>query len=266
VTDAIGEAARLMADGGVVVLTGAGMSEEAGIPTFRDPGGLWDRFDPSEFGTWQGLAGLATSRPDDLAEFLAALRRALAGARPGPGHVALARLEEAGLVEAVVTQNVDGLHQEARSRRVIEIHGSFLRHRCLRCGRTDTVTRDEVCEGLERAVVGLRQAFVPSFESILPRCSSCGGPARPDFVAFGETLRDFEEAERLATECRVLLAVGTSGEVFPAASLPETARSAGARVVVIAAGPTAVAADVVIQGKAGEVLPRLAEASLAAKD
>lgn len=265
-TPAIEEAARLVTGGGVLVLTGAGMSEEEGIPTFRDPGGLWDRFDPSDFGTWQGLTRLATSRPDELAEFLAALRRAFAGARPGPGHVALARLEEAGLVEAVVTQNVDGLHQEAGSGRVLEIHGSFLRNRCLLCGHADTVTREEVCLGFDRAVVALRQAFVPRFESLLAKCSSCGGPSRPDFVAFGEMLHDFAEAERLAGECRVLLAVGTSGEVYPAASLPDLARSAGARVVVIASGPTAVAADVVIAGKAGEVLPDLADATLAAKE
>jgi NAD-dependent deacetylase len=164
-----------------------------------------------------------------------------------------------------VTQNVDGLHQEARSRRVIEIHGSFLRIRCLRCGRTEAVTREELCEDLDRAVGGLRQAFVPSFESLLPKCPSCGGPSRPDFVAFGEPLHGFAEAERLAAHCRVLLVVGTSGEVYPAASLPETARSAGARVVVVASGPTAVAAHVVIEGKAGEVLPALAEAALAAK-
>lgn len=264
-TPALQEAARLVAGGGALVLTGAGMSEEAGIPTFRDPGGLWDRFDPSDFGTWHGLAGLATSRPDELAEFLAALRQAFAGARPGPGHTALARLEEAGLIEAVVTQNVDGLHQEAGSRRVLEIHGSFLRNRCLVCGRTDSVTRDEVCRGLDRAVVGLRQAFVPSFESLLPKCSTCGGPSRPDFVAFGEVPHDFVEAERLARECQVLLAVGTSGEVYPAASLPETARSAGARVVIVAAGPTSVAADVVLQGKAGRLLPELANAALSAR-
>jgi NAD-dependent deacetylase len=262
VTAGVEEAARIVAGGGVVVLTGAGMSEEAGIPTFRDPGGLWDRFDPSDFGTWQGLAGLATSRPDELAEFLAALRRAFAAARPGPGHRAVARLEEAGLVEAVVTQNVDGLHQEAGSRRVVEIHGSFLRNRCLACGRADSVSREEVCVGLDRAVVGLRQAFVPSFESLLAKCSSCGGPARPDFVAFGELLRDFQQAEDLAARCRVLLAVGTSGEVYPAASLPETAREAGASVVVVAWGPTSIAGDVLVEGKAGRVLPALAEAAL----
>ena len=263
--DELEEASALVAEGGVVVFTGAGMSEESGIPTFRDPGGLWDRFDPTEFGTWQGLARLATGRPDELAEFLAALRSALAGARPGPGHGALARLEEAGLVDAVVTQNVDGLHQEAGSRTVLEVHGSFLRLRCLLCGRTDSVTREELLRELDRAVVGLRAAFIPSFESLLPKCSSCGGPSRPDFVAFGERLQDFEEAERLAARCRTLLAVGTSGEVYPAASLPVRARSAGAKVVVIASGRTALTADVLLEGKAGEVLPKVAAAALAAK-
>lgn len=263
-SDPLGEAARLLAGGGVVVLTGAGMSEEAGIPTFRDPGGLWDRFDVAQFGTWRGLAGLATSRPDVLAEFLAALRRAFAGARPGPGHRALARLEGAGLVEAVVTQNVDGLHQEAGSRSVVEIHGSFLRNRCLACGRAEAASREEVCAGLDRAVVGLRQAFVPSFESLLPKCSSCGGPARPDFVAFGEMLHDFARAEELAARCRVLLAVGTSGEVYPAASLPQMARSAGATVVVVASGPTSLAGHLLVEGKAGRVLPELVDAALGA--
>jgi NAD-dependent deacetylase len=263
VSAALEEAVRVVAGGGVLVLTGAGMSQEAGIPTFRDPGGLWDRFDPSEFGTWQGLARLATSRPDELAEFLAALRRAFAAALPGAGHRALARLEEAGLVDGVVTQNVDGLHQEAGSRRVIEIHGSFLRNRCMACGQADAVTREELCAGLDHSVTALRQAFVPSFESLLPKCSSCGGPARPDFVAFGEMLHDFLEAEDLAARCRVLLAVGTSGEVYPAASLPEMARSAGATIVVVASGPTSVVGDVLVEGKAGRVLPALAEAALA---
>lgn len=238
------------------------MSEESGIPTFRDPGGLWDRFDPAEFGTWHGLAGVALSRPHELAEFLATLRRALGDARPGPGHRALARLEEAGLVRGVVTQNVDGLHQEAGSGHVLEIHGSFLGSRCTACGHSETVSREDACAGLDRAVVGLREAFVPSIESLLPKCSRCGGPARPDFVAFGEPLHDFAEAERLAAQSNVLLAVGTSGEVHPAASLPETARAAGAKVVVMAAAPTLIDADVFVQGKAGDMLPALAEAVL----
>jgi NAD-dependent deacetylase len=255
------EAAAAMAGGGVVAFTGAGISAESGIPTFRDSGGLWDRFDPGEFGTWEGLAGVAVTRPDALAGFLAELRRALAEARPGPAHAALVRLEEAGLLDAVITQNVDGLHQEAGSRRVVELHGSFLRQVCLVCGRRRGIDRATVVEDLDRAVAGLRAAFVPSLASLLPRCRNCGGPARPDFVAFGEAVQDYEEAERLITASQVLLVVGTSGEVFPAALLPEEARTAGATVVEVATGPTSIKANVRLEGEAGTFLPALAGAA-----
>jgi NAD-dependent deacetylase len=111
-------------------------------------------------------------------------------------------------------------------------------------------------------VAGLRAAFVASLASLLPRCSVCGGPARPDFVAFGERLQDFDRAERLAASCRVLLVVGTSGEVFPAASLPGTASRAGATVIDVSAGPTDVAADLRLVGRAGVVLPALVDKAL----
>jgi NAD-dependent deacetylase len=253
------EAAALLAGGGVVAFTGAGITAESGIPTFRDPGGVWDRFEPEEFGTWEGLARVAASRPDDLASFLSELRRALAPARPGPAHRALVRLEEAGLLDAVVTQNVDGLHQEAGSRRVVELHGSFRRRVCLVCLRSEHVGREAFLEDLDRAVAGLRSAFVPGLASLLPRCPSCGGPARPDFVAFGEPIKGFPEAERLVRSSRVLLVVGTSGEVFPAAGLPQVARSG--RSVVVEVGPEAgfVDADVRLEGPAGSVLSSLVE-------
>jgi NAD-dependent deacetylase len=255
----IEEAARVLAGGDVVAFTGAGISAESGIPTFRDPGGVWDRFDPGEFGTWEGLMGLAVSRPDELAAFLSELRRAIGDARPGPAHEALAALEGAGIVEAVITQNVDGLQQDAGSGRVIEVHGSFRRVACLACGHHKTVGRDRFLEDVDRAILGLRTAFVPSLASLLPRCSRCGGPARPDFVAFGQALQHFDEAENLARGCRVLLVVGTSGEVFPAATLPETASRAGAVVVEVAPGPTDIEADLRLEGQAGAVLPRLAK-------
>ena len=172
----IEEAAAHLRGGGVVAFTGAGISAESGIPTFRDPGGIWDRFDPWDFGTWDGLMRTAMSRPDALADFLAELRRALAQARPGPAHLALVRLEEAGLLEAVITQNVDGLHQEAGSREVVEIHGSFARTTCLVCGHRERVTREAFLEALDRAVTVLRSAFVPSLAALLPLCSRCGGP------------------------------------------------------------------------------------------
>ncbi|MGH2740755.1 MAG: SIR2 family NAD-dependent protein deacylase [Actinomycetota bacterium] len=256
---AIEEVARLVAGGGVVAFTGAGISAESGIPTFRDPGGLWERYDPSDFGTWDGVMRTAMSAPDRLAEFLSELRKVFGEARPSAAHRALARLEGAGLVEGVVTQNVDGLHQEAGSTHVIEVHGSFARVSCLAAGHRSAVTREEFLEGLDRAILGLRTAFVPSFASILPRCPECGAPARPDFVAFGEAVHDLEQAERLVAGCRVLLVVGTSGEVYPVAGLPHEARASGATVVEIAKGETFVEADLRLRGEAGTVLPAIAQ-------
>jgi NAD-dependent deacetylase len=263
VTGSLHEAASLVAGGRVVAFTGAGISAESGIPTFRDPGGLWDRFEPSEFGTWDGLSWAAVSRPDALASFLAELRRTLAVARPGPAHLALARLERAGLLEAVITQNVDGLHQEAGSGRVIELHGSFARLVCLTCGTRWKVLRSVFLEDLDRAVDGLRSSFVPSLASLLPRCPDCGGPARPDFVAFGEPVQRLEEAVALSRASRVLLVVGTSGEVFPAARLPNEARAAGATVLEVATGPTLIEADLRLEGPAGVVVPSLASMAAA---
>ena len=255
----IARAGELIRGGGVVAFTGAGISAESGIPTFRDPGGVWDRFDPEEFGTWEGIARLAMTRPDALAEFLAELRRVFSAARPGAAHRAIAGLDQAGLVDGVITQNVDGLHQDAGSRNVIEVHGSFLRTRCLACGRTGEQTRELVSQNLERAVTGLRTAFVPSLASLLPGCENCGGLARPDFVAFGEAVRRMPEAQALARSSRVLLVVGTSGEVFPAAALPEEARAAGSTILEVGTGPTFIEADLRLEGQAGEVLPALAE-------
>jgi NAD-dependent deacetylase len=254
---AIERAADMLRGGGVVAFTGAGVSAESGIPTFRDPGGIWDRFDPGEFGTWEGLAALAMTRPDALAQFLAELRRVFGLARPGRAHLALAELGDAGLIDGVVTQNVDGLHQEAGSRDVIELHGSFLRTRCLACGHGGDVTREEFLQNLDHAIRGLRTAFVAGLAALLPHCERCGSPARPDFVAFGEIVQGMEEAERLLRGVRVLLVVGTSGEVFPAARLPEDARAAGASVIEVAAGPSFIQSDLRLEGQAGELLPAI---------
>lgn len=261
--DLLERAAAVVRRGGVVAFTGAGISAESGIPTFRDPDGLWERFDPREFGTWDGVARLAMTRPDDLAEFLGELRRALASASPGPAHLALARLEAAGLLEAVITQNVDGLHQEAGSRRVLEVHGSFTQTVCLACGRREAVGRRAFLEALDRATTGLRAAFVPSLASLLPRCPACGGPARPDFVAFGEPVHDLDEAERLASACSAMLVAGTHGEVFPAAALPEVARRSGATIVEVGTGPTFIEADLRLEGPAGSVVPAVVARVLA---
>ena len=202
------------------------------------------------------------TRPDALAEFLAELRRAMAIARPNPAHRALAALERAGLLDGVLTQNVDGLHQEAGSQEVVEIHGSLLERRCLACGLRERVDRSDFLAGLDHAIRGLRTAFVPSLLSLLPRCANCDAPARPGMVTFGEPVRDFDRAERLAGSCRTMLVVGTSGEVEPAAGLPRVARQAGALVIHVGPGPTWIAADLEIREPAGRVLPQLASRAL----
>jgi NAD-dependent protein deacetylase/lipoamidase len=257
-------AAAALAGGGVLAFTGAGISADSGVPTFRDPGGLWERFDPDRFGTWEGIAAQAMTHPDVLADFLAELRSAFGRARPNDAHRALADLERAGLLTAVVTQNVDGLHQEAGSLHVIEIHGSLHRRVCLVCGTEERVTRPEFLESLARAIAGLRTAFVPSLASILPRCRVCGGPTRPGFVAFGERPMQFEEASARAATCAAMLVVGTAGEVEPAATLPRLARTAGAPVVHVGAGETLVEADLDLRGRAATVLPELVRRAIAA--
>ncbi|HYH27503.1 MAG TPA: Sir2 family NAD-dependent protein deacetylase, partial [Actinomycetota bacterium] len=197
--------------------------------------------------------------PDGLASFLAELRRVFATARPTAGHRALARLEGAGLMDGVITQNVDGLHQDAGSGRVVEIHGSFLRFAGIECGHATEVAREELVAALDRAITGLRSAFVASLAAVLPPCPACGLPARPDYVAFGEPPHHFAQAEEMARSARMLLVVGTSGEVFPAAALPDIARRAGAIVVDMGPDDTDIAADLRIDGRAGEVLPMLVD-------
>lgn len=260
---ALGEAADRLRRGGVVAFTGAGISAESGIPTFRDPGGIWDRFDPEEFGTWDGVMRLAMTRPDRLANFLAELRRTMAGAEPGAGHRALVRLEEAGLLDGVITQNVDGLHQRAGSKVVVEVHGSLMRTVCLACGHRQDVSREDLLASLDRAILGLRTAFVPSLAALLPRCAACGGPARPDFVAFAEPVHDLESARSMAERSAVLFVVGTHGEVHPASEIPMAARRAGAVVVEVSTGSTSIEADVRVRGAAGRVLPSLVDLVLA---
>jgi NAD-dependent deacetylase len=221
----------------VVALTGAGISAESGIPTFRDAQtGLWARFRPEE----------AFRRDPRLVWDWYEWRRGLvAGAEPNAGHRGLARLE--GLVPdfLLVTQNVDGLHQRAGSRAVVELHGNIHRNRCF----------------AEGDVVSGRQPT----EERPPRCPRCGGPLRPDVVWFGETLpgQALAAAEAAARGCDVLLSIGTSAAVFPAAQLPLTALQSGAMVVEVNKDPTRLSAVATfsLRGLAGEVLPRLLDAA-----
>ena len=225
-----------------VAFTGAGASAESGIPTFRGEGGLWTKYDPVK------VASIDSFLRDPSAYWAVSKERggiALA-ARPNPGHYALAALEAAGNLVAIVTQNTDGLHQDSGCRRVIELHGSSRTVQCLDCG-----TREP------RAVVQARLAV-----QMPPRCKSCGGIfLKPTVVLFGEPMPVLavQEAFALARNADVMLVVGSSLVVHPAADIPLAAARSGAHLIIINAEPTPFdsLAELVIHGRAGEVLPEI---------
>ncbi|BAS28244.1 SIR2 family NAD-dependent protein deacylase [Limnochorda pilosa] len=240
--DDLDSLAEALGRGGVAVLTGAGCSTESGIPDYRSSQGLWKRH-PQELGTPHGMEAW----PEEFYAFYAARVRALQEARPNQAHLALARFQQAGLLAALITQNVDGLHQAAGAQDVIELHGSMAHTRCQRCGRKDRPER------LLEEVHGLHDR---------PACRHCGGPLRPDVVLFGELLPEeaAERAFRAAESCRLFLVVGSSLQVAPAASLPGQALLAGAPLAVVNLDPTPYddQARWLLREPAGQVLTGLA--------
>jgi NAD-dependent deacetylase len=224
-----------------VVLTGAGVSTASGIPDFRGDHGLWKREDAARVATIDGFRA-------DPRGFYAFWRRALAtlwDARPNAAHHVIAKLEARGLVHAVVTQNVDGLHQAAGSREVLEVHGRFRTARCLSCGRRyDT------------------RAFLASLRPDEdPHCDACSGLVKPDVVLFGEPLdEDFERATPIVSACDLLVVVGTSLEVAPVSDLVPRALSHGAKLVIVNRDPTPFDedADLTLDGDLGVRLREVA--------
>lgn len=221
----------------VVALTGAGVSAESGIPTFRGKGGLWEKFKPEELATPEAFA----SNPAKVWEWYKWRQELVFSARPGLTHIALAKLEKAGLLKYIITQNVDGLHQLAGSERVIELHGSIRRVRCTRCT--------------------YRSVLTSPVESIPPRCPSCGGLLRPDVVWFGEQLpaEAWSAAVEEARKCDLMLVLGTSGVVYPAAYLPYLAKEGGAKVVEVnpEETPLTYIADISIRSSSGAVMTEI---------
>jgi len=227
--------------GPAVVLTGAGMSTESGIPDFRSAQGMWAEVDPYE------VASIAAFRRDPARvwRWYGARIHSLLAAEPNAGHLALAELEQAGHVRAVVTQNIDTLHARAGSVDVVEVHGSIGRFDCLRC----------------RATVTLDDVLVQLQEREAPECSSCAAILKPGVVMFGEVLPfdAFARAESLAREAGVLIAVGSSLQVWPVAGLPaETVRAGGALAIV---NETSTDVDdhaaLIVRGRAAETLSSL---------
>ena len=227
-----------------VVLTGAGISTESGIPDFRSPTGLWAEFDPREYATIEAFR----ADPEKVWRFYAPRISMLVDARPNAAHLALAELERVGLVRAVVTQNIDLLHERAGSSDVVEVHGSIRTATCLQCGASASLSRV-----LELLAARAGKA---------PRCDSCAAVLKPDVVFFGEVLPEeaSERAYELARAARLMLVVGSSLEVFPIAGLPDETLAARGKVAIVNLGETSFdrRAAVRIEASAVAVLPELA--------
>jgi NAD-dependent deacetylase len=230
----------------VVALTGAGISVPSGIPDFRSPGtGLWENVDPME------VAHIDVFRrdPERFWQFYGARFQTLDDKLPNRAHLALVELEQAGLLDAVVTQNIDRLHERAGSRELIEVHGTISHSSCLRCGAQYAL--DDVRSRLAEDAAGV------------PRCD-CEAPLKPDVVLFGEYLPvdALARAESLAAGADLLLCVGSSLEVYPVAQLPAVTLSRGGRIAIVTQGPTPFDADATVR-LSGDVVAEL-DAVLAA--
>lgn len=223
----------------VVAFTGAGLSTASGIPDFRSPGGVWSRYRPVSFDEFLGS--------DDgrrrYWDYKRAMFAAFAGARPNAAHYALAAMEGAGRLLAVVTQNVDGLHQDAGSTRVVELHGTNRTVSCLECGRSSPAEHVMAQPGV-------------------PTCGACGGWLKPATISFGQPLRPevLHEAFDAASRCDAMLVMGTSLVVYPAAGIPEVAARRGVPIIVVNREPTPLdgRAAVALHGPVEELLPALA--------
>jgi NAD-dependent deacetylase len=251
--DLIRKAAKSLAKAeNAVALTGAGISTESGIPDFRSPGGLWTRIDPGEFSIdrflqnpsrfWRLHLDLKASGEFDLA-----------GADPNPAHYALAKMEQMGVLKCVITQNVDNLHQRAGSVEVVEFHGNLLRAACMKCKALEPIEDVEarLSEGQEET----------------PKCRQCDGLLKPDAVFFGEPIpsRALMMSDFQSKKCDVLLVVGTSLQVYPAAQIPVSVKTKQSPAVVVEINrePSALheqITDILILGSAGEILTKLKDA------
>ena len=231
--------------GGIVAFTGAGVSAESGIPTYRGQGGFWTQYDPDKYASIDYFQ----KDPSYYWSFFRDTRGPLLhAAKPNPAHIALAHLEGAGKLDAVITQNIDGLHQAAGSKQVIELHGSSRRFHCLGCNHSYNLEDAEKALGL----------------ALPPRCAACGDILRPDIVFFGEMLPPgaIEKAFDFARRASLFLVIGSSLIVYPAAQVPMVAKTSGAALAILNDEPTPLddLADWLLAGKAGEILPRLCSA------
>jgi len=246
---ALQEAAeRVRKAGKVLAFTGAGLSTESGIPDFRSPGGIWDRYDPADFEFGKIVRSEEARRKywEMSTEFYGTMK----DAEPNPAHLALKTLEDMGKLTAIVTQNIDNLHQKAGSdpKRVIEIHGTAFHVSCLGCGAS--FERDEI------------EARLAAGDAV-PACEACGGILKPATISFGQAMPQeaLNTSFALARECDLCLVLGSSLVVYPAAAVPVEAAQSGAEILIINRDPTPLdsKAHVVLRGSVGIVLPAIVE-------
>lgn len=226
----------------VSALTGAGVSAESGVPTFRDPGGIWEKFRPEDLANFDAFI----TNPDFVWSWYQHRRQVMHNVMPNPGHFALAEMEKLFPEFNLITQNIDNLHARAGSKNITELHGNIERNYCINCHK--------YYNEITLVASDLRS------DMRVPKCD-CGGLIRPDVVWFGELLPAdaMQNAEVYAAKSDVFFTIGTSAEVYPAAMLPMIAKQSGAYVVEINTKPTSISYDVddVIQGKSGEILSEL---------
>jgi len=227
-----------------IAVTGSGISAESGIPTFRDKGGIWEIYPPDQYATIDAY----NANPKKVWAFWRELASTVGHCKPNPGHFALAELEAMGLLEAVITQNIDNLHQDAGNKRVIEYHGNGRYLYCPTCGHRDLLDVHACQEGP-------------------PHCP-CGNLMRPDVIMFGDPIPvdAMQQSAELAQRCQVMIVVGTSAQVYPAAYLPSMAKQNGAFIIEANIEDTAFTrqvTDVFLKGRAGETLPKLVQAAKA---
>jgi NAD-dependent deacetylase len=231
---------RLRMADSVVVFTGAGISAESGIPTFRGDDGIWKKLRPEELASFDAFI----RNPDIVWEWYQHRRKIISGVKPNPGHHAIAEMEKLHRNFSVITQNIDNLHRRAGSKNVFELHGNIERNYCIQCGRP--ASEDEITN-----------------QPHAPKCTLCDSLVRPDVVWFGEMLPqdEWNASVEAAGKAEVFFSIGTSAVVYPAASLPSIARSAGAYVVEVNIEPTEASSTVheILRGPSGTIMPAVLE-------
>ena len=232
----------------IIIFSGAGLSTESGIPDFRSPGGVWDKYDPEDF-YFQNFIASEASR-EKYWQMATEMWEPIKQAQPNPAHLAIAEMEKLGKLDCVITQNIDGLHFKAGNseEKVLQLHGTAIFVSCLSCKKR--YDRDQIQDRIKKAQKA-------------PRCDDCGGLLKPATISFGQSMPEKEthEAYHRSSICDLFIVIGSSLVVQPAASMPMVAKRNGARLVIINRDPTPCddMADLVIHGQAGPTMASILE-------